>query len=83
MHLPWGAPDQLILPGFHTPAEDGLRGRQTGDEMMLATCGLMASGVRTMLLDGESILQQGPELAVLAGWCAATFALALRIFRWE
>jgi hypothetical protein len=50
MNLPWAAPDQLILPGFHTPAEDGLRGKDTGDELMLSTCGLMAAGVRTMLL---------------------------------
>ncbi len=50
MKLPWAAPDQLILPGFHTPAEDGLRGKGTGDEMLLSTLGLMASGVRTMLL---------------------------------
>ncbi|MCP4194038.1 MAG: CHAT domain-containing protein [Planctomycetaceae bacterium] len=50
MELPWAAPQQVILPGYHTAAEDGLRGRFTGDEIFLATTGLMASGVRTILI---------------------------------
>jgi ABC-type multidrug transport system permease subunit len=39
--------------------------------------------LRAIMLDGESILQQGPEVALLAVWCVASFAVALRIFRWE
>ncbi len=39
--------------------------------------------LRSVMIDGESILQQGPEVAVMAAWCAVTFALALKIFRWE
>ncbi len=39
--------------------------------------------LRAIMVEGESILQQGPELAVMAGWCLATFLVALRIFRWE
>ena len=39
--------------------------------------------LRAIMIDGESILTQGPELAVLAGWCVLTFVVALRIFRWE
>jgi ABC-type polysaccharide/polyol phosphate export permease len=39
--------------------------------------------LRAVMIDGESLLQQGPELAVMAIWCVATFALALKIFRWE
>ena len=35
------------------------------------------------MLDGESLLQQGPELVVMAFWCVVTFVLALKIFRWE
>ena len=25
MKLPWGGPEWVVLPGFHTPAENGLR----------------------------------------------------------
>jgi ABC transporter DrrB family efflux protein len=39
--------------------------------------------LRAIMLDGESIVQQGPQIAMLAGWCVLTFLLALRIFRWE
>ena len=39
--------------------------------------------LRAIMLDGESLLNQGPELAVLAGWGIFSFAIALRIFRWE
>ncbi len=39
--------------------------------------------LRAVMIEGESILQQGPEIVVLAGWCAATFVVALRIFRWQ
>ena len=52
--LPWGAPEQIILPGWHTAAEDALKhvGKAPlpGNEMFLSVCGLMASGVRTVLL---------------------------------
>ena len=52
VQLPWGAPAQMLLPGFHTPAEDGLKRRSAGDtsDLFLTTCGLMAAGSRTVLL---------------------------------
>jgi hypothetical protein len=50
MTLPWDGPQQIILPGFHTAAENGLKRGGNGDELFLATCGLMASGARTILL---------------------------------
>jgi len=51
--LPWGGPDIVILPGFHTAAEDALKRMDRGmpgNDMFLATCGLMANGARTILL---------------------------------
>jgi len=49
--LPWGGPDKIILPGFHTAAETGFRkGRPNGEEVFLTVCGLMASGARTVLI---------------------------------
>lgn len=50
--LPWGGPEIMVLPGFHTPAESALRrGRQAaGADVFLSVCGLMACGGRTLLL---------------------------------
>jgi hypothetical protein len=51
--LPWGGPDQIILPGYHTIAEDALKRMNRvapGNEVFLSVCGLMASGARTVLL---------------------------------
>jgi CHAT domain-containing protein len=50
MQLPFGAPDVVVLPGYQTLAENGLRGRPNGDEVMVATCGLMAAGSRTLVI---------------------------------
>jgi hypothetical protein len=53
LSLPWGGPDEVILPGYHTAAESSLKGinRLTaGNEMFLSICGLMSSGSRTLLL---------------------------------
>jgi CHAT domain-containing protein len=51
--LPWGGPDVVILPGFHTAAENGLKNfnrKAPGSEIFLGVCGLMANGSRTLLL---------------------------------
>jgi hypothetical protein len=50
MSLPWGAPDQVVLPGFHSAAETALKRGGKGEEVFLAVCGLMASGSRTVLI---------------------------------
>ncbi|MCZ6835973.1 MAG: ABC transporter permease [Planctomycetota bacterium] len=39
--------------------------------------------LRAVMLDGESIFSLGPEVAVMLGWCVVSFAVALRIFKWE
>ena len=50
--LPWNAPGEVILPGFHTAAEDAFKqsGPAAGNELFLTTCALMASGNETALL---------------------------------
>jgi hypothetical protein len=51
--LPWGGPTIVVLPGFHTAAENALKKvdrTAPGAEMFLSICGLMGSGVRTILL---------------------------------
>jgi hypothetical protein len=53
MSLPWGGPDEVLLPGFHTAAEDGLKSVPRvapGGEVFLSVCGLMSSGCQTLLL---------------------------------
>ncbi len=51
--LPWGGPEVVILPGFHTPAENALRrvGRtDPGAEIFMSVCALLSSGAKTVLL---------------------------------
>ncbi len=50
LHLPWGNPEKIILPGFHSAAENGLKHNATGQDIFLSVCGLMGSGVRTALI---------------------------------
>jgi CHAT domain-containing protein len=53
MALPWGGPEQIVLPGFHTAAEDAMKKPSRGapgDEVFLSVCGLMSCGARTILL---------------------------------
>jgi tetratricopeptide (TPR) repeat protein len=50
--FPWGGPEQVILPGFHTPAERALKNTSgaVGDDLFLSICGLMSTGARTVLI---------------------------------
>jgi CHAT domain-containing protein len=53
MALPLGGPEVLVLPGFHTAAEQGLKRAPAvgfGNDVFLSVCGLLASGSRTVLL---------------------------------
>lgn len=51
---PFGGPDHVLLPGFRTAAESGLKAKTPGGgdgrDLFLATCGLMANGARTVML---------------------------------
>jgi hypothetical protein len=51
--LPWGGPTEIVLPGFHTEAEESLRRiarLNPGNEIFLSVCSLMARGANTILL---------------------------------
>lgn len=41
------------------------------------------NAIRAVMLEGKGIVEIWPELAILSGWSVATFAIALRIFRWR
>jgi hypothetical protein len=67
--LPFGGPERVILPGYHTAAESGARkGKTNGEEMFLALCGLMSAGARTILISrwrpaGQTSLELVREFA--------------------
>ncbi len=66
MMLPWGGPEQVVLPGFHTPAEAGLKEAGNGNDVFYAICGFMATGTRTVLISrwrtgGKSAFEQVRE----------------------
>ena len=51
--LPWGGPLEIVLPGFHTQAEESLKRLARvgpGNDVFLSICGLMARGASTILL---------------------------------
>lgn len=83
MGLPWGGPDQVLLPAFHTPAENSLKklsNSQAGLDLFYASCALMASGTRTALVGrwrtgGQTsldltreFLQELPHSPAAAAW---------------
>jgi len=39
--------------------------------------------LRATMLEGATLAQVTPELAIVAAWMVGTFAIALRIFRWQ
>jgi len=39
--------------------------------------------LRANMLEGATLAQVGPELAIIAAWLVGTFVIALRIFRWQ
>jgi hypothetical protein len=52
--LPWGGPRQIVLPGYHTAAENGLKPVKgtaiNGQEIFLNVTALMSGGAQTVLL---------------------------------
>ena len=50
--LPWGGPSLVVLPSYHTSAEDSLKSSdlQNGDELFLSSMLLEACGARTILI---------------------------------
>jgi ABC-type polysaccharide/polyol phosphate export permease len=41
------------------------------------------NALRANLLEGATLAQVAPELAIVVAWLVASFAIALRIFRWQ
>ncbi len=98
MALPWGGPQRIVLPGFHTAAESALRRRGgvvDGHETFLSVCGLMAGGARTIVLSrwrtgGESsfalvrkFTEEVTQSSPAAAWQRSTELLQSRSVDWE
>ncbi len=78
--FPWGGPQQILLPGFHTATESGLKKSGTGDEVFLAATTLMGTGAETVLISrwrtgGQSsydlmreFLQEEPQGTPAEAW---------------
>jgi ABC-type multidrug transport system permease subunit len=41
------------------------------------------NALRANMLEGATLAQVAPELAIVGGWLVVTFVVALRIFRWQ
>ena len=82
--LPWGGPETVILPGFHTPAENAMKqvGAATaGQEMFLSVCGLMSTrradgAVEPLANRRPDQLRPGPRVRPGVAPCLAVGSLA-------
>lgn len=80
--LPWGAPVDVLLPGFHSAAENSMRrgAEAQGDELFLNITALLASGARRVLVSRwrtggqttvemiEEYLQETPHAPANTAW---------------
>ncbi len=87
--LPWGGPDFVALPGFHSPAESGLKTLPAwaGREFFLTSCAMMATGTRTIVLSRwkmggsssgmlmEELLRETPTTTAAEAWQRAVLLL--------
>ena len=64
MMLPFAGPDEVIIPGYHTPAEYALKRGGTGDEVFLSVMGLLSSGSRSLLLSRWRVGGQSTQALV-------------------
>jgi ABC-type polysaccharide/polyol phosphate export permease len=43
----------------------------------------VVDSLRAIMLEGASLAAVAPEIAIAGAWTVITFAVALRIFRWQ
>ncbi len=43
----------------------------------------LINALRSVMLEGSSLAAQGGQIAIMAAWSVASFAIALKIFRWQ
>ncbi|WP_158545241.1 CHAT domain-containing protein [Bremerella cremea] len=50
LRSPLGGPEVIYLPGFHSGAEDALKGSLSGNDLFITSLGMMATGSETVVL---------------------------------
>lgn len=50
LSLPWGGPQLIVLPGFHTPAENGRKLNGDGSELFYSALTMQANGAQSILI---------------------------------
>jgi ABC-2 type transport system permease protein len=43
----------------------------------------LVDGIRYIIVEGKTLLDIGPQLALISIWIAAIYFVAFRVFRWE
>ena len=43
----------------------------------------VVEGLRLIMTEGQTILDLGPQLAVIGGWTVIIYLIAFKVFRWE
>ncbi len=43
----------------------------------------IVDSIRLVVTEGQSLLDLGPQLAIISGWIVVVYVLAFRVFRWE
>lgn len=96
--LPWGYPEQIVLPGFHSAAEHAMKhptGAAPGRELFLASCLLMSGGARTILLSrwrtggetsvelAQQFVQELPYLSAAEAWQRSVELVKEEPLNWE
>lgn len=43
----------------------------------------LVDGIRFIIVEGKTLMDIGPQLALIAGWLMVVYIVAFRVFRWE
>ena len=43
----------------------------------------LVDGIRFIIVEGQTLMDIGPQLALIAGWLVVVYVVAFRVFRWE
>ena len=50
LRLPWGGPGLVVLPGYHTAAENAMQNRDDGNELFVPLTALLSCGAETVII---------------------------------
>ncbi len=88
LQLPWGGPSLIVLPGYHTAAENAMRSGGNGSELFYPLLTMQANGARTVLISRwrpggtssydfvEAFLQNYAQFPAAESWRNAVLSVA-------